>query len=272
MGFGSIGHRLSRAARHAGRGIERAGENVGHGTAQLAQDPHQWVTDHQPEIYAAAGGPLLTPLGLGAQHEDRLPGQKSDKLFGGQQAAQDAKAYQNELAAEQAREANIRDLQTQANAKFGVGMSPEAMANASRIRTQRNAVQQAALAQGRGAADAEYGAGLTQNRIGLARSGLTGSGIDASNRGNLISKYYGDLAGAQSKANQVGQGYDTSLTGTRSALLRGIGQGQITDTTGIRTDISSFQNANPYLAALGNSASGIANGISSNRLSAAYST
>lgn len=292
--MGGIGSRISRAYHRTRNAIEDAPGKIAGGAEQAVTNPHQWAIDHQGEVqnYLGATNPLLAmgsqqsalagslptsqdygkigSLGHALGDENRLPGQKGDYVFGGKGAYEDMRSYQNELAAEQAREGKLNDLRTQANAQFGVGMGPEAMANASRLRAQRNAIQQSTLQQGRSNADAQYGAGLTQNRIGLARAGLTGSGIDASNRGNLISQYYSNLGGAQSKANQVGQGYDTSMTGSRSALLRGINQGQITDTTGMRSEISSFQNANPYISALGNSAGALANGVASNRLSSAY--
>lgn len=245
--------------------VENQVSDIGHSTGDLFRDPHQWTTDHQRELNSMLGPEFAVTNAIGA-----APGDQKDYVFGGNKAYQDEKAYGRELFAQKREQQNIDRLRGQANAQFGVGASPEAMANASRLRAARGGAMQSFMTAGRSDADAEYGGGLVQNRINLARSGLTGSGIDTQNRGNLLSNYYNRLSQTQTGANQLGQQFDQNLQGGRQSLLGSINRGRITDTTGMRADASSMLSTNPYASALGHSIGDIGQGIVSNRLAAAY--
>ncbi len=167
-------------------------------------------------------------------------GGKNDALFGG------AKKYQNSLAVadakerQAAQEKNEANLLERANAQFGVGLNPEAQANASRMRARRDAAARGAFGAGRQEAEQEYASGLSDTRATLARAGLTGSGVEGQARNDLLARYFGGITQAQQAGAKAGQAVDTGATTSRLALRSGIRGGQITDTTGLGSEIAGL--------------------------------
>jgi hypothetical protein len=167
-------------------------------------------------------------------------GGKKDALFGG------AKKYKNQQAviAERARQAEKEkaeaDLLTRADAQFGVGLNPEAQANASRMRARRSAATQSTFGAGRQEAEQEYATGLSDTRATLARAGLIGSGVEGQARSDLLARYFGGITEAKQAGEKAGQAVDTGATTSRLALRSGIRGGQITDTTGLGSEIAGL--------------------------------
>lgn len=201
-------------------------------------------------------------------------GQKNDAILGGAKKAANAKAAAEEQAHQDQMEHTRQGLLTQADASFGHGMSPEAQANASRQAARREAAMRSAFTTGRDAAEGEYSSGLTDTRAQLARSGLNGSGMEAQARGDLLARYFGKIAGAKQDEQQAGQNFDNSATTSRLGLRKAVQGGQITDTTGLSTELAGIQaqgsNANLWANVGGQFAPAAAGNFANNRLARAY--
>jgi len=203
------------------------------------------------------------------------PGGKNDALFGGANKAQTAQAQKDEQAAQDIQTGRTNDLLQRADASYGVGLSPEARANSSRLTARRTALTNDALTTAKGAADTNYGQDLSEQRASLARAGLTGSGMEAQGRSDLLARYFGQIQGAQQGAQQAGARFDTGNTQARLGLRTGIRGGQITDTSGLSTEIAGLtaQGSNPALWSniIGQGAQSGATAYSNRKLAAAYS-
>ena len=202
------------------------------------------------------------------------PGGKRDALFGGAHKIQMAEA----TAAEQERldqEAkNEQGLLDRADASYGVGLSPEALANASRMRARRMAATTGVEGAARREAEDDYSTGLSDTRATLARAGLIGSGVEGQARSDLLARYFGGITKAQQAGAVAGQQFDTQGNQARQAIRTGIRGGQITDTTGLRTEIGGLDaqgsNGALWTSAMGKFAPVAANNYANNRLARAY--
>jgi len=242
-------------------------DSIGHALHKLTDFSGRLGTD----FYHHPGQNLLTFGGHSiGEATQSSPGSRHDTLFGGAKAFQGEKAYNQEQEAQQAYQQNQNNLLNQNAAQFGQGASGDAISNAARIRAGQSKAQQAALSSGLQSADNQYSLGLTQNRIGQARSGTIGSGADAANRNDLLSTYYGNVGGANQQANQVGQNIASNLTNQQGQIANKILGGQVTDTTGMRYDAASLANPDAVGTATGNIITGLTNGYKSNKLSQAY--
>lgn len=201
-------------------------------------------------------------------------GQKNDALLGGAHHEAVAKAAGEEREAQAKAAANEANLLERADSTYGVGLNPEAQANASRMRVRRDAATNRAFSSAREAADQDYATGLSDTRANLARSGLTGSGVEGQAKSDLLAKYFGQIAQGQQGAQQVGQQLDTGATTSRLALRGNIRGGQITDTTGLGAEIAGLNaqgsNAGIWDTAAGKFLPTAAQSFSNNRLSQAY--
>lgn len=202
------------------------------------------------------------------------PGEKNDALWGGAHSAQMAEATADEQVRLDQMAANEQGLLDRADASFGVGLSPEALANASRMRARRSAATTGAFEAGRGEAERDYSTGLSDSRATLARAGLIGSGVEGQTRSDLLARYFGGITKAQQAGAVAGQQFDTQGSQARSAIRTGIRGGQITDTTGLRTEIGGLdaQGSNGALwsNAMGKFMPVAANNFANNRLAKAY--
>jgi hypothetical protein len=233
------------------------------------------VAARPKNIVSTAGKGTVNALTAGAADTFGINyGQKNDAILGGAKAHVNAQAVKDEQANQAAAAANEQNLLSRADAQFGVGLNPEAQANASRARARRAAAVQGAFQTGRSQAENDYATGLTDTRANLARAGLIGSGVEAQSRNDLLAKYFGGITQAQQGAQQVGQQLDTSATTNRLALRGGIRGGQITDTTGLGSEIAGL-NAQGSNGSLWENASGkflpvAAQQYSNRRLAQAY--
>jgi hypothetical protein len=177
-----------------------------------------------------------------------------------------AVAAERERLAEQQRKED--DLLQRADAQYGVGLSPEAQANASRMAARRTAATERAFGDSRAQANQQYANGLSDTRATLARAGLIGSGVEGQARGDLLSRYFGDITAGQQNAQQLAQGMQADATQQRLGLRGDIRGGQITDTTGLGTQIAGL-NAQGSNGAMWERAAGqflpVAAGIYKNR-------
>lgn len=187
------------------------------------------------------GKGMVNALTVGAADTFKInAGQKNDALMGGakKQALTDAAGQEQQTQDRAA--ANEQNLLERADASFGVGLNPEAQANASRMRARRDAAAQSAFQTGRQSADQDYASSLSDTRATLARAGLTGSGVEGQARNDLLARYFGNITQAQQAGQQAGLNADNQATTSRLALRSGIRGGQITDTTGLGTEIAGL--------------------------------
>lgn len=202
------------------------------------------------------------------------PGQKNDALFGGSSTYQAQQTRARQEAAQAEENARTDDLLARANANYGVGLTPEARANDARLSAEKTTGERDALATAKNTADTGYQSALTQQRADLARSGQIGSGTDAQQRSSLLAQYFGSMTDAQKAAQTAGQKFDTENNQNRLALRQGIQGGQITDATGLSTQIGGLnaQGSGSTLWAniLGQGASAGANAFSNNQLAQAF--
>lgn len=202
------------------------------------------------------------------------PGGRNDALFGGQRKADTIQAEKDEQIAQDVQTGKTNQLLERADASFGVGLSPEARANASRMAARRTSLTNDALATAKGSADANYGQDLSESRANLARAGLIGSGVDAQNRSDLLAQYFGKIQGAQQGAQQTGSQFDAGNNQNRLAVRSSIRGGQIVDPSGLSTEIAGLQSqgSNPSLwsNAIGQGASAGATAFGNRRLAGAF--
>jgi hypothetical protein len=166
-----------------------------------------------------------------------LAGRKS---YEDQQAANDALTA--ETNAQNARAARTQGLLDQAGASFGVGLTPEAKANARMLETQKASGQQSLFDASRAASDADYSQGLSSTRANLARAGLTGSGMESQARTDLLARNFGQTNQAQQNAVMAGTQFDANNAQGLAKLRQQIRGGDLIDTTGVRTEIAGLKN------------------------------
>ena len=166
-----------------------------------------------------------------------LAGRKS---YEDDQAAKDAQI--DETNAQNASAARTQGLLDQAGAGYGVGLTPEAKANARLLETQKTSGQQALFDASRAASDADYSQGLSSTRANLARAGLTGSGMESQARTDLLAKNFGQTNQAQQNAVMAGTQFDANNAQGLAKLRQQIRGGDLIDTTGVRTEIAGLKN------------------------------
>lgn len=202
------------------------------------------------------------------------PGQKNDSLFGGASKAATEQTRARQEAAQAEENARTDDLLARANANYGVGLTPEARANDARLQAEKATGERDALATAKSTADTGYQSALTSQRADLARSGQIGSGTDAQQRSSLLAQYFGSMTDAQKAAQTAGQTFDAQNNQNRLALRQGIQGGQITDATGLATQIGGLnaQGSGSTLWAniLGQGATAGANAFGNNQLAQAF--
>ena len=253
---------FSKAVKSIGHGAERTGRWAGNGqTIKRAFTPG--VVD--PVVGMAVRG-----LGGG----DFTAGEKDDPIFGGakkeagRQAAIEEKAYQDKAAADESK------LLDRADSAYGVGLNPEASANASRMAARRAAAESNAFSSGQQQADQEYSSGLSDVRGNLARSGTLGGGTEAQAKNDLMARYFGTINQAQQAGQQAARGVDTAANTNRLAIRAGIRGGKITDATGLGSEIAGLDsqgsNSNLWASSAGKFLPTAANMYQNNAMANAY--
>lgn len=224
---------------------------------------------------ATVGKGLVNAMTLGAADQYKVNvGQKNDALFGGakkeaaKQAAVEEKAAQAKAAADEA------SLLDRADSAYGIGLSPEAQANASRMNARRAAAENNAFTSGQQQADQEYSQGLSDVRGNLARSGTLGGGAEGQARNDLMTRYFGTMNQAQQAGNQAGLGVTNRANTNRLALRQGVRGGQITDATGLGSEIAGLDaqgsNSNLWASSMGNFLPTAAGAYKNNKIGQAY--
>ena len=227
------------------------------------------------EIANTAGRGFVSGLTLGASDAFKVwPGQKNDAIFGGANKVSNAEAGRKEAQHQAEVTANRDSLLASTDANFGVGLSPEAQSNASRLGGRRAAAINDAFNTGRGAAENSYANDLSDVRANLARAGLNGSGMEGQAKSDLLSRYFGQIAGAIANSQQTGVNFDNAATTGRLGIRQNVQGGQITDTTGLASGIAGLQAqgspTNIWGNSIGQFAQSAANQYANNRLSNAY--
>ena len=192
-------------------------------------------------VAKTAGNGFVNALTLGAaDHYDIGVGGKKDALFGGAKKEANRQAGIEEKAAQDKAAANEQMLLGRADSAYGIGLNPEAQANASRMAARRAAAENNAFSSGQQQADQEYSTGLSDVRGNLARSGTLGGGTEAQAKNDLMARYFGTINQAQQAGQQAARGVDTAATTNRLALRAGVRGGKITDATGLGSEIAGL--------------------------------
>jgi hypothetical protein len=230
---------FDKAVKSVGNGFSHAGKSIGHG----AERAGKWAVSDQtikraflPGVFDPLTGMVVRGFGGG----DFTAGEKDDPVLGGAKAEAARKAAIEEKAAQDKAAANEQMLLGRADAAYGIGLNPEAQANASRMAARRAAAEKNAFTAGQQQADQEYASGLSDVRGNLARSGTLGGGSEAQAKNDLMARYFGTINQAQQAGQQAGQGIDTTATTNRLALRAGVRGGKITDATGLGSEIAGL--------------------------------
>jgi hypothetical protein len=202
------------------------------------------------------------------------PGQKNDSIFGGARKEANRQAAIEEKAAQDKAAANEQMLLGRADSAYGIGLNPEAQANASRMAARRAAAEKNAFTAGQQQADQEYSTGLSDVRGNLARSGTLGGGSEAQAKNDLMARYFGTINQAQQAGQQAARGVDTAATTNRLALRAGVRGGKITDATGLGSEIAGLDsqgsNGNLWASSAGKFLPTAAGMYANNSLAKAY--
>lgn len=191
---------------------------------------------------------LASVGGMGTSASDELnqvsPGSgNSDYLLGGAQQNQDTKDAGQEAAAQAADEKQQQDLLDSLYAKFGVGTSNDAVANARALEGTKNNILNAYQTQQQNNADNSYLSNLTAARQSAAGAGGLGGSQDQQVRNQLYQAYAGNRASATQGRVQAGEDMNTTLQTQRQQLEDQIKGRQRTNLSNVNADISGLNSA-----------------------------
>lgn len=181
----------------------------------------------------------LYTLGL-ADRAHIEPGDNQDQLFGGAKRLATQNARDSEAAGVKQQQENEGRLIDQTNSLFGVGQTPDAIANRQTIANTGDRLGQGTLESGLSSADQQYSQGLTSGRAQLARAGLIGSPVQGQLMADLGTQRTASVLGAQTAAQQARQRLTNQNMNQRLGLISNIRGGQVTDTTGLNTTIAGL--------------------------------
>lgn len=225
------------------------GGALGYGVGNaLTQDPRN-------ALKAAAVGGLtnqsigtLAPTMMGTKPSASVnqiaPGSGDSDYLGGGAASN---VEQRDLAKQEAYQTQQQNQQNKLledlYAKFGIGTSTDAQANARGIEGVKNNILNAYQNQQQQAADTSYLNNLTQARQSAAGSGALGGSQDQQTRNSLYQAYAGNRASALQGRTKADEALNTSLAQQKQALENQIRGRQRTDLTNVGTDISQLNSA-----------------------------
>lgn len=217
---------------NVGKSIDRPANQVGRKIDERAAPSHLGgsINYDTANMYSA---------GLsGNQHLEA--GGRNDSIFGGAKSAALKKAQASEQAQLTQQQQNEQNLINQANATYGVGQSPTALQNRQTLSNLSGQVGNANLASGLSAADANYQSSLTSGRGALARAGLLNSPAQGQLLADVGTQHTSDVLGAQTGGQQAQQTLADQQMQQRLGLVSQIRGGQVTDTTGLNSQIAAL--------------------------------
>lgn len=239
------------AALQAGVGTATSGNVLGNANKARTYiaDPQKAVEAYLPG-YAAGGtgGGDFTAGMVGTNHSDAVsqvaPGSgNSDYAFGGAAANVNANQQKADDAAQAEDARTQQGLLDQLYAKFGVGTSADATANARALDGTKLNILNSYQTQQQNAADTSYLSNLTQQRQQAANTGGIGGSQDQQVRNQLYQAYVGNRAGVLQGRVQADQAFTDSLQQQRQTLENQIKGRQRTNVSGLQADASQLSNA-----------------------------
>lgn len=259
----SIAQGVSGAANSVAGAVSKAGDQVA-GISRTLKDP---------AALSASPDPALATLSL-LKTEIPAVGHVSGELSGTNKQHELSDAAANQAAIQNADTQRTNALETQVNANYGVGLSPQAVGNSRLLTAAQQQAQNDAQLSGQSSADQQYQSGLAQERIGAARSGNLGSSSDAQARSGLLAQFGGNVAGSLQNAAAAGNQIQANNNAARTGLLQAIQGGQITDPAALQANIAGLgaQGGNAQLiqSIIGGGIQGGTNAFSQAALGNAY--
>jgi hypothetical protein len=139
-----------------------------------------------------------------------------------QQGREDKEAQKAQEAAAAAEEQRRRELVARIRGMYGIGATPEAMANAQRLQGLQGQEAQDVAGGARAEAAGGYQSGIARLRERMAQSGQLGSSMDAQQRAALLQQYLSQRAGGQVQAAQSANQLTAQLQAQRQQLEQAV--------------------------------------------------